>query len=94
MLSLVFVTSCSFGIVGEFFGLGSCVETNTGIESGGIDSFGDFCGRARRIDLFVKESSPILTTNPKTKVAKLRLKPDFSSPTGKKSYSNVSFDAI
>jgi hypothetical protein len=32
------------------------VGTNPGIESGGFDSFGDFCGRVRRLDSKVKES--------------------------------------
>jgi hypothetical protein len=36
----------------------SSVGTNPGIESGGFDSFGDFCGIARRLDSKVKESIP------------------------------------
>jgi hypothetical protein len=61
------------------------VETNSGIESGGgVDSFGNFCGRAIIIDSFVEESSPIPITNPRRKVGENAL----DTSTGKKSNSN------
>jgi hypothetical protein len=45
------------------------VGTILGIDSPRLDSFGDFCGRARRLDSKVKESIPLPES------AKKRLKP-------------------
>jgi hypothetical protein len=45
------------------------VGANPRIESGGFDSFGNFCRRARRLDSKVKESIPNRNDS-KTKAAK------------------------
>jgi hypothetical protein len=41
-----------------YLSISNSVGTNPGIESGGFDSFDDFCGRLRRLDSNVKESIP------------------------------------
>jgi hypothetical protein len=53
------------------------VGTNPGIESGGFDSFGDFCGRVKSLNLKVKESIPN--------------RHDFQTKVGKKDHFNPKF---